>query len=175
MVLKRNISFFLLLKSSNFLQDFEYSFDLNNDKVEKVGGWNILGMIFQGNFSWEKRIGQLICSCYKKLFVLKRIKRLSPQKTRKHLAEALIISKIDYGNIIYSSVSQNSLIQPQKLLKATCSFVNGRYNNSLDVILLGWLPFSERINFCIIKLAHKAFFVTSFPSYLKLLFKKLSR
>ena len=63
MVIKRNISFFLLLKSSNFLQDFEYSFDLNNDKMEKVGGWNILGMIFQGNLSWEKRIDQLICSC----------------------------------------------------------------------------------------------------------------
>ena len=30
----------------NFLQDFEYSFDLNNDKVEKVGNWKVLGMIF---------------------------------------------------------------------------------------------------------------------------------
>ena len=107
--------------------------------------------------------------------MLKRIKRLSLQKTRKHLAEALIISKIDDGNIIYSSVSQNSLMQLQKLLKATYSFVNGRYSNSLDVILLGWLPFSERIDFCIIKLAHKAFFVSSFPSYLKLSFKKLPR
>ena len=44
-----------------------------------------------------------------------------------------------------------------------------------DVILLGWLPIGERIDFCIIKLAHKALCVTSFPSYLKLSFKKLSR
>ena len=51
----------------------------------------------------------------------------------------------------------------------------GRYSNSLDVILLGWLPISERIDFCIIKSAHKALYVTSFPSYLKLSFKKLSR
>ena len=63
----------------------------------------------------------------------------------------------------------------QKLLKATYSFVNGRYSNSLDVILLGWLPISERIDFCIIKLAHKALHVTPFPSYLKLSFKKPSR
>ena len=159
----------------NLLQDFEYSFDLNNDKVEKVGHWKVLGMIFQENLSWEKHIDQLICSCYEKLFVLKTIKRFAPQKTRKHLAEALIISKIDYGNIIYSNTSQNSLIRLQKLLKATCSFVNGRYSNSFDVILLGWLPISDRIDFCIIKLAHKALYVTSFPSYLKLSFKKLSR
>ena len=38
----------------NFLQDFEYSFDLNNDKVEKVDNWKVLGMIFQENLSWEK-------------------------------------------------------------------------------------------------------------------------
>ena len=60
-------------------------------------------------------------------------------------------------------------------MKATCSFVNGRYSNWLDGILLGWLPINERIDFCIIKLAHKALHVASFPSYQKLSFKKLSR
>ena len=56
----------------NLLQDFEYSFDLNNDKVEKVHNWKVRGMIFQENLCWEKHIDQLICSCYKKLFVLKK-------------------------------------------------------------------------------------------------------
>ena len=159
----------------NFLQNFEYSFDLNNDKVQKVDKWKVLGMFLQENLSWEKHIDQLICTCYKKLFVLKKINRFAPQKTKKHLAEALIISKIDYGNIIYSNVSQNSLMRLQKLLKATFSFVNGRYSNSVDVILLGWLPINERIDFCLIKLAHKALYVTSFPPYLELSFEKLSR
>ena len=63
----------------------------------------------------------------------------------------------------------------QKLLKVSCSFVNGRYSNSLDVILLGWLPISERIDTYTIKLTHKALHVTPFPSYLKLSFKKPSR
>ena len=63
----------------------------------------------------------------------------------------------------------------QKLLKATFSFINGRYGNSLDVILLGWLPINKRIDFSIIKLAHKALYVMSFPSNLKLSFKKLLR
>ena len=63
----------------------------------------------------------------------------------------------------------------QKLLKATCSFLSGRYSNSLDVILRGWLPINKRIDFSIIKLAHKALHVTPLPSYLKLLFEKLSR
>ena len=53
----------------NFLQDFEYSVDLDNDKVEELDKWKVLGMIFQENFSWKKHIDQLIC-CYKKMFVL---------------------------------------------------------------------------------------------------------
>ena len=44
----------------------------------------------------------------------------------------------------------------QKLLKISSSFVNGRYSNSLDVILLGWLPISERIDTYTITLAHEA-------------------
>ena len=107
--------------------------------------------------------------------MLKKIRRFAPQKTRKHLAEALIIVEIDYESIIYSNASQNSLIHIQKLLKATCSFVNGRYSNSLRVVLLGCLPINKRIDFCIIKLAHKSLYVTSFPSYLKVSFKKLGR
>ena len=63
----------------------------------------------------------------------------------------------------------------QKLLKATCSFVNGRYSNYQDVILLCWSPVNERIDLSIIKLAHKALYVKSFPSYLKFSFKKPSR
>ena len=66
--------------------------------------------------------------------VKKKIKRFAPQKPRKHLTEAQIISKIDYGNKIYFNLSQNSLIRLQKVLKVTCSFVNGRYSNSLDVV-----------------------------------------
>ena len=107
--------------------------------------------------------------------IVLKIKQFAPQKTIKRLAEALIISKINYGNIIYSNASQNSLIRQRKLLKITCSFVNGRCSNSLDVIFLGWLSISERIDFCIIKLAHEALYVTSFPLYLKFSLKKLSR
>ena len=40
----------------NSSQDFEYSFDFNKDKVEKVNHWKVLGMIFQENLSWEKHI-----------------------------------------------------------------------------------------------------------------------
>ena len=54
------------------LQDPKYSFDLNNNKMEKVNNWKVHSMIFPENLSWEKHIDQLICTCYKKLFILKK-------------------------------------------------------------------------------------------------------
>ena len=173
MVLIRDTFFYYKIKQY-FLQDFEYSFILAMIKWKRSTVGKFLVWSFRKTFL-GKNIDQLICTYYKKLFVLKKIKWFAPQKTRKHLAEALIISEIDYGNIIHSSASQNRLIWLQKLLKVTCSFVNGGYSNSLDVIFLGWLPISERIDFCIIKRAHEALHVTPFPSYLKLSFKILSR
>ena len=157
------------------LQDPKYSFDLNNNKMKRVNNWKVHSMIFPENLSWEKHIDQLICTCYKKLFILKKMKRFAQEKTRKHLAEALIISKIDYGNQICSNTSQNSLMLLQTLLKATRLFRNGHYSNSLGVILFVWLPINERIDFSIIKLGHKALYFTSFLSNLKLSFKKFSR
>ena len=61
MELKRNI-IFCTTKIKQNLQDLEYSFDLNNNKVEKVYNWRVLGMIFPENLYWEKHIDQLICS-----------------------------------------------------------------------------------------------------------------
>ena len=121
---KTNYIFHATKIKQNFKHDSKYSFDLNNNKMERVDNYKVLGMIFQENLSWEKHIDQLLCTCYKKLFVLKK-RWFAPQKPRKHLAEAFrnIILKIDYGNIIYSNASQNSLIWLQKLLKATCFFV----------------------------------------------------
>ena len=103
------------------------------------------------------------------------MKRFAQEKTRKHLAESLIISKIDYGNQICSNTSQNAMMLLQTLLKATRPFRNGHYSNSLGVILFVWLPINERIDFSIIKLGHKALYFTSFLSNLKLSFKKFSR
>ena len=57
----------------------------------------------------------------------------------------------------------------------TCSFVTGLYSNTLDMINLGWLPITERINFSTIKLAHRTIYVDSFPAYLKILFKSATR
>ena len=56
----------------------------------------------------------------------------------------------------------------QKLLNSIASFVVGRYSTSTDVINLKWLPIDERIDFNIIKLAHKAIHQENFPVYLKL-------
>lgn len=157
------------------LQDYNYSIKIKDVPVEKVNCWKVLGVIFQENLCWKKHIDQVVSSCYKKLFVLKKLKRFTPQRTRKYLAEMLILSKIDYGNVVYANAINSDLNRIQKLLKMTCCFVTGRYSNTLDMINLGWLPITQRINYSIIKLAHRAIYVDTFPAYLKLTFKTATR
>ena len=46
-----------------------------------------------------------ISSCYGTLSVLKKLKYLAPYNVRKHLAECLILSKIDYNDIVSDTIA----------------------------------------------------------------------
>ena len=114
----------------------------------------------------------MLKSCYSKLTALKLVKRFTSFQNRKTLAQALILSKLDYCNILYSSISSRSLKRLQKVINSTAAYVNGRFSKVDDVLTLGWLPAKERIDFSLLKLAHKALHNEDFPQYLKLEFKQ---
>ena len=42
-----------------------------------------------------------------------------------------------------------------------------KYSTTEDVINLGWLPMQQRVEFELLKLAHKSIHLEHFPSYLK--------
>ena len=69
-------------------------------------------------------------------------------------------------------MSKDLLKRLQKLIKSTAGYVNSKYSNTNDSVKLGWLPAKERINFALLKLAHKALHNVDFPQYLKLEFKQ---
>ena len=66
----------------------------------------ILGMKIDQHLMWEEHISNDTKSSYDTLRSLKLLKRYTPYKLRKTLAEALILSKIDYGSVAYQNVSK---------------------------------------------------------------------
>ena len=76
------------------------------------------------------------------------------------------MSKVDYGDTVFYPLPDFLLSRLQRIQFAAASFVVGRYvNNISHVMNIGWLPIRERRDFHIFKLAHKALFSSSWPSY----------
>ena len=61
------------------------------------------------------------------------IKKLTPYHVRKQLAEALVLSRINYGNVIFHNAPpdyrKNRL---QKVINATAGYVRDRYSTTID-------------------------------------------
>jgi hypothetical protein len=132
----------------------------------KVAQWKVLGMLFQQNLMWNNHIAELLSSCYGSISVLKKIKRFTPYHIRKQLAEALILSKLDYCNVLYHGMPEYLIRRLQRVENMAAGFVQGRYANTENALELNWLPVTERIEFNIAKLAFKAIYFDNWPSYL---------
>ena len=85
-----------------------------------------------------------------------RVYLIYPIQARKILAEALILSKIDYGSIVYQKVPKFLIKRLQKIQTISAGYVLNRYAKECDVIKLVWLSIIERFEFNTTKLAFKA-------------------
>lgn len=140
----------------------------NNDQpIERIGDVKVLGMRFNQHLTWRNHINATTQSCYFTLKSLRLFRRPADFKLRRSLAQSLILSRINYCNVLFSDAPQYLLKKLQKLQNAAARFVYGRHANEQDVINLKWLPVKERISLSLVKLAHKALHDVSWPSYLK--------
>ena len=74
-------------------------------------------------------------------------------KVRKTLAEALILSKINYCSVVYGQLPRYLINRLQRVQNTTAGYVYGRYAKTLDVINLNWLPTEENVEMNTVKLA----------------------
>ena len=89
-------------------------------------------------------------------------------KARKTLAEALILLKMNYCNVVYGQLPKYLINRLQRVQNATAGYVYGRYTKILGVINLNWLPIEENIEMNTFKLAQKSLNEELWPNYLKL-------
>ena len=86
---------------------------------------------------------------------------------KKTLAEALILSKINYCNVVYGQLPKYLINRLQQLQNTTAGYVYGWYAKMLDVINLNWIPIEENIEMKNVKLAHKSLIAELWPNDLK--------
>ena len=140
----------------------------NHDQpIERISDVKVLGVKFNQHLTWRNHINATTQSCYSTLKSLRIFRRSADFKLRRSLAQSLILSRVNYCNVLFSDAPQYLLKKLQKLQNGAARFVYGRHVNENDVVNLKWLPVRERISLSLAKLAHKALHNSSWPSYLK--------
>ena len=108
---------------------------------------------------------------YATLSILRKLKYLAKYELRKQLVETLILSKLDYADLVFYPLPQFLLRRLQRVQFAAASFVLGYHvKNFRDVLKIGWLPINERRDLNLLKSCFKALHNTeTWPDYLKII------
>ena len=87
----------------------------NGKSLQWVLTFRLLGTEVHENVNWKRAINCKISSCHGTLSVLKKLKYLAPYNVRKHLAECLILSKMDYNDIVSDAIADHLVKRLQRV------------------------------------------------------------
>ena len=144
------------------------SVKVNGVALERVKEFKLLGIWITENLKWTCHIKKLVSSCYGILSTLRKLKNLAPFHVKKLLVESLILSKLDYCDVVCYPLPLYLQKKLQRLQNAALSFVTKRYSKEKDILNLGWLPVKERTEYRIFRLMYKSLHSSEWPQYLKL-------
>ena len=150
------------------LDDYCPNLSVDGQLIERVETTRLLGTDLHQNLNWKNDSDSKITSSYSTMSVLKKLKHLAPFQLRKQLAELLILTKIDYNDVVTYPANERLLKRLQKVQSAAAGFVLNRFASTKDVLKLGWIPIHERRQFNLLKLAHKAIHNPHWPTQLEL-------
>ena len=115
----------------------------------------VLGITFDFNLTWNKQINMITKSTYGVLRVLKILKRFAQFTTRKCRDESLVVSRINYCNVVYGQMPHYLVKRLQRVQNDAAGYVLGRYANAIDVVNLNLLPILESTEYNIRKLTYQ--------------------
>ena len=147
------------MSSYHSLAERPIHLSVGDKPLERVHSIKLLGVHMTDTLKWDDHVKHLASSCYGVLAALRKIKNFTNYHLRKHLVECLVLSRLDFNDIIFYPITDCLLKRLQRIQFAAASFVFGRYVNNIDSILkLGWLPMKERREWHVLKAAHKAIY-----------------
>ena len=147
----------------------KYTFQADNKIIlERTDATKILGVNFQQQLNWDCEVNEITRSCYGVLRTLRKIKRITLFKIRKHSSESLVLSKIDYCNSVFDPLTQAQEQRLQKVQNAAAAFVLNRYCTITDTVKLNWLPVRESVQMNLSNICFKAVHFKNFPTNLSL-------
>ena len=111
-----------------------------------------LGVWLENNLSFKTHITKVASSCFKVIRDISKIKSYLPQDSLKTLATSLILSKLDYCNVLYYKIGTHEINILQTVQNSAIRLVYGRFKYDRSSIShlfneIHWLKTKERIIF----------------------------
>ena len=87
---------------------------------------------------------------------------------------SLVMSKLDYGCVVFSPLPEYQMKWPQRVQTTCAGYLLGRYAVLKDLQRLNWLPVIKRRDLALLKITHKSLYDDVWPDYLRLKFHAVS-
>ena len=94
-------------------------------KLKRIKSCKLLGVHINEHLKWDDHIKHTGYGCYATLSILRKLKYLAKYELRKQLAGTLILSKLDYADLVFYPLPKFLLRCLQRVQFAAASFVLG--------------------------------------------------
>ena len=133
--------------------DFMPSFPFNNQEIELVEETKLLGLVVSSDMSWSANTGYIVTRCNKKLWILRRLKRLGA--TCEDLLDVYtkqVRSILEYAvPVWHPSLTGEQRLELERIQKSAFHIILGEqyksYTSSLKTLKMDTLH-SRRIKLC---------------------------
>ena len=126
---------------------------IGSTKIESTNEIRNLGVQMDRHLHMRAQIRKVCRSCSNSLRNIGRIRKFISNADAKRLSEALILSSLDYGNILLSGLPDGELKKLQSILNTTARLVvRAKRSDPIIPIMkeLNWLSVKDRVKYKIL-------------------------
>ena len=126
------------------------SLNIGDEFVSFSSNVRNLGVLIDENISFDNHISYLRKSCYCDIRQISKIRPFLEEKSAIQLAVSLVLSKLDYCNCLFYSMTNNNFHKLQLVQNHTARVVLRAHKRSSATELLKqlhWLPVKQRVDY----------------------------
>lgn len=98
------------MPAAHALKDVVPAITVKGEVLERISSFKLLDTWLNEHLKWADHIRMLSSSCYAVWSVFRKLKNLAPYNVRKQLVECLVLSKLDYNDVVcYPLPNKNNL------------------------------------------------------------------
>ena len=122
---------------------------LNGGNIDRVSEYKYLGIWLDDKFTFKYHIDNLACKLRQKIGFFYRNRASFPMACRKRVIEAVFLSVLDYGDVIYGKAAPSVLKPLDAVYHSALRFITGEHYRTHHCTLyerVGWPSLIDRRN-----------------------------